>query len=274
MFERKSKANCFYEYENDDFLFGIHSRIFCEDFWSYCFVLKTKWWMSEYEDFLVVTFFQQNVDHEENKVIILRRKIILNFKQMFVKPIPNKNLKPEWLPKDEYLFFSKDHSMVAPGFAPGTSPHVAWKMERKLYRIFCWLHSDSEVKLDLIVGMFLELEFIKMFFMNCFLFFISKLHKCTIASLLFSVRRNNGLFPVSNLGNSPEDTKLFAVWWISNGLTNVLYRLSTLNKQCFASLAELFEVHNCDNFWADNKSQFVHSDLDRFELQDQCEVTS
>ena len=51
--------------------------------------------MSEYEDFLVVTFFQQNVDHEENKVIILRRKIILNFKQMFVKPIPNKNLKPK-----------------------------------------------------------------------------------------------------------------------------------------------------------------------------------
>ena len=28
----KVKANCFYEYENDDFLFGIHLRTFYENF--------------------------------------------------------------------------------------------------------------------------------------------------------------------------------------------------------------------------------------------------
>ena len=30
--ERKSLTNCFNEHENDDFLFGIHSRTFYEDF--------------------------------------------------------------------------------------------------------------------------------------------------------------------------------------------------------------------------------------------------
>ena len=28
----KVKTNCFYDYENDDFLFGIHSRTFYENF--------------------------------------------------------------------------------------------------------------------------------------------------------------------------------------------------------------------------------------------------
>ena len=37
------------------------------------------YWISIYEDFLNVAFFQRNVNPKQNKLIISRRKIILNF---------------------------------------------------------------------------------------------------------------------------------------------------------------------------------------------------
>ena len=75
MFERKSNASCYNKNEKDDFCSEFIQKLFTKIFEAITLFQKLN---DEYPNtmvLLVLHFFQENVNHEENKFIILRKKI-------------------------------------------------------------------------------------------------------------------------------------------------------------------------------------------------------